>query len=84
MTAPSRISTTVTHGDNSSAAFAAPVLSVHVADPAAQPRPPIGAARLLDRVLGEEHGTDQTSSNSRSRIRWLTTRLEPPGGIETP
>ena len=56
----------------------------HVADPAAQPRPPIGAARLLDRVLGEEHGTDQTSSSSRSRIRWLTTRLEPPGGIETP
>ena len=24
------------------------------------------------------------SSNSRSRMRWLTTRLEPPGGIDTP
>ena len=24
------------------------------------------------------------SSNSRSRIRWLTTRLDPPGGIDTP
>ena len=68
------------HGDSNSATFAAPVLFGHVADPPAQPRPPIGAARLLDRVLGEEHGTDQTSSSSRSRIRWLTTRLEPPGG----
>ena len=25
-----------------------------------------------------------TSSNSRSLMRWLTTRLEPPGGIDTP
>jgi hypothetical protein len=25
-----------------------------------------------------------TSSSSRSLIRWLTTRLDPPGGIDTP